>query len=603
MDQLQGGIEVQSETRSCQSCQQSFEIAPEDFAFYSKMDVPAPTFCPACRVQRRLSFQNEWRLFKKADANGKEVFSAWSPSAPVKIYEPDYWHSDAWDPMQYGRDYDFSRPFFVQMKALLGEVPVLARAVSELENSDYVINANGMKNCYLANASGFSEDSAYLVWAFQARSCFDCHMITDCELCYGSVNLDKCYQTHFSVDCVSCRNVILSKDCVNCSDCFGCANLRNKQYHIFNKPYSKEEYEAKLQEFALGSWQNFQKLREQAHELWRAYPRKSTHGTSNEDSTGEYVYESKRATAMYRVRQMEDSKWCQNVLVGPGRDCYDYTNWAHGAELVYETIYAGEGVYNLKFCWYCWTNNRNLQYSMFCHNSSDLFGCIGLKNKQYCIFNKQYTKEEYDQLVPKIIEHMNQMTYVDALGREYRYGEFFPAELSPHEYNVTTAQEFFPATKAEVEARGGRWLERPAVERPIQLRSDQLPDDIAGASEELVGQVIACEHSGSCAHECTTAFTFMPQELAFLLEQKLPLPRTCPNCRHYERIAHRSGMLLSARRCSCQGGTSENGTYTNTASHQSHDAETACPNEFETAYPADAQTIVYCEACYQAEVS
>jgi hypothetical protein len=29
-----------------------------------------------------------------------------------------------------------------------------------------------------------------------------------------------------------------------------------------------------------------------------------------------------------------------------------------------------------------------------------------LKNKSYCILNKQYTKEEYEKLVSKIIEKM-----------------------------------------------------------------------------------------------------------------------------------------------------------------------------------------------------
>ncbi|MDP2669631.1 MAG: hypothetical protein Q8O99_01100 [bacterium] len=37
-----------------------------------------------------------------------------------------------------------------------------------------------------------------------------------------------------------------------------------------------------------------------------------------------------------------------------------------------------------------------------------MFGCSNLRNKQYCIFNKQYTQEEYEQLVPKIITHMQE---------------------------------------------------------------------------------------------------------------------------------------------------------------------------------------------------
>jgi hypothetical protein len=46
---------------------------------------------------------------------------------------------------------------------------------------------------------------------------------------------------------------------------------------------------------------------------------------------------------------------------------------------------------------------------MFCpQNVSHLFGCIGLRNQQYCILNKQYTKEEYEKTVALIIEHMQQ---------------------------------------------------------------------------------------------------------------------------------------------------------------------------------------------------
>lgn len=33
------------ETKSCQNCKKDFIIEPEDFNFYSKMKVPAPTWC------------------------------------------------------------------------------------------------------------------------------------------------------------------------------------------------------------------------------------------------------------------------------------------------------------------------------------------------------------------------------------------------------------------------------------------------------------------------------------------------------------------------------------------------------------------------------
>jgi hypothetical protein len=34
------------------------------------------------------------------------------------------------------------------------------------------------------------------------------------------------------------------------------------------------------------------------------------------------------------------------------------------------------------------------------------FGCIGLTNRQFCIFNKQYTKEEWHEKVDEIFSQM-----------------------------------------------------------------------------------------------------------------------------------------------------------------------------------------------------
>ena len=101
------------ELKICQNCTQEFRIEPEDFVFYEKIRVPPPTWCPECRMIRRFMFRNERNLYRrKDDVSGKEIFSMYPPEVPVKIYEKDYWWSDAWDATEYGKDYDFSRPFF-----------------------------------------------------------------------------------------------------------------------------------------------------------------------------------------------------------------------------------------------------------------------------------------------------------------------------------------------------------------------------------------------------------------------------------------------------------------------------------------------------------
>jgi len=80
----------------------------------------------------------------------------------------------------------------------------------------------------------------------------------------------------------------------------------------------------------------------------------------------------------------------------------------------------------------------------------------------------------------------------------------------------------------------------------------------------------------------------------------LPLPRLCPNCRHYQRLKQRNPLKLWHRRCQCAGKKSENGVYKNTTGH--FHGEGRCPNEFETSYSPDRKEVVYCEHCYQAEV-
>lgn len=78
-----------AETKTCQNCKKDFTIEPDDFAFYEKMKVPPPTWCPECRMQRRLAWRNEWKLFRKKDIHGKEIFSTFHEDSPVKILETD----------------------------------------------------------------------------------------------------------------------------------------------------------------------------------------------------------------------------------------------------------------------------------------------------------------------------------------------------------------------------------------------------------------------------------------------------------------------------------------------------------------------------------
>ena len=581
---------MKSETKNCQSCKKNFTIEPEDFNFYEKMKVPPPTFCPDCRFQRRMTWRNDWHLFKKKDAHsGEKIFSFIPEESPVKIYDRDYWISDKWDSILYGKEYDFSRPFFEQFKELLYTVPLPAHSMYNVINCDYCTNANDIKGCYLVRGATFTEDSAYLIWDYASKECLDSHMTNRCELSYGNVNASICYRTFFSIDCESSQELILCKDCVGCNSCIASISLRNKSYCVFNVEYSKEDYLKKVVELNLGSEKSFQILKEKAYKHWLNHPMKYIHGRQNIDVSGDYIYESKNAHECFRVREVEDSKFVQNILTGSAKDCYDYSNYGENSELIYEALVVGTGMSNIKFCTQTVRNGKNLTYCVFCFPScSDLFGCVSLRKKQYCIFNKQYTKEEYEELVPRIIKHMSDMPYVDKKGRMYRYGEFFPSELSPFPYKTTVAYEFFPLTEEEAKEKGFLWYEIQKQNYKITLKNEDIPDNIFEVGNDIINEVIECAHKESCKQECTGAFRIIQKELDFCKQMNIPLPRLCTNCRHYERLLLRNAPSLCKRECMCDS--------------EKHDHNGKCQNEFETSYSIDSKELVYCEGCYNKEI-
>jgi len=186
----------------------------------------------------------------------------------------------------------------------------------------------------------------------------------------------------------------------------------------------------------------------------------------------------------------------------------------------------------------------------------------------------------YEELVPKIIKHMNDMPYIDKKGRIYKYGEFFPPELSPFCYNETIAQEYFPLTKEQAIEQGYKWKDKEERNYTIDIRTKDIPNDIKDVDETIINKVIECKHQGKCNEQCTEAFKIIPDEYQFYKRMNLPLPHLCPNCRYYQRLKQRNPLKLWHRKCMKEG----------------------CTNEFETSYSPDRPEIIYCEKCYQREV-
>lgn len=596
----------------CQNCNKEFLIENDDVAFYERIQVPPPTFCPTCRLERRLLFCNERTLYRGTCALcGKNMLTIHGPHTKFKkIYCPPCWWSDKWSADEYFKECDFAKPFFEQYKELYYNVPVLGLNVlhQTLVNSDYTNQVGHVKNCYLLFNSDYDENCSYGTEIESSKDCFDNLKLENCNFCYECVNCEKCYQTYFSVDCESSHNIWFSKNLSGCSDCFGCANLKKKQYCVWNQQYSKQEYETELKNLNPHSSKNQKKLYTQAKKFWQTFPQKYMHGRQNTNVSGDYINHSNNVHNSFFVTESQNCKYCMWMLVKPIKDCWDYTEYGDNAEQMYESRSCGNGVSNVKFSQWILNNSRNVEYSSMCFAVQNIFGCVGLRKGEYRILNKQYTKEEYESLIPKIKQHMNELPYTDNKNRTYRYGEYFPANLCTFGYNETTAQTYLPLTKEKMLEKGYSWKDPEEKKYQITIKSEDAPDYVNDVPDTIANEIIECASTSASniensefamwhSDQCTGAFRITLQEFEFYKSQNLPLPQHCPNCRHARRFKERNAIKLQKRKCGCV----ISNEYKNTIEH--FHGSNPCPNEFETAYVPEKKDIVYCEQCYQAEIA
>lgn len=564
------------ETRACQNCKKDFNIEPDDFSFYEKIGVPAPTFCPECRLQRRLIWMKGIELFKrKCDLCGEPKISMYHPDAPYKVYCTKCWWSDEWDFKNYAKDYDRTKNFFEQWKELIHEVPLLAISIDVFsrDNSPYTNHVSNAKDCYMIYYSNNAEDCANDYLMTRVRNVYSSAGIMDVENCYDSSHLYKSYNVVGSIgNNRFCNDCFFIRDCEGCHDCFGAVNLKNSAYVFMGKQFSKDDYNDKLKSINLGSYKEYVFWKDEAMQYFKENSPKPAWETLSQNVSGSYIFHSKNVHHSYDVVDSEDSKYLMLIKNGKVKDCYDYTDWGENAERIYECITVGGGASGVRFSHESGYNIRDVEYSKLTGwGSSNLFGCIGVKKGEYYILNKKYSKEEYETLRSQIVKDMDENPYTNVAGHKYRYGEFFPPEFSPHAYNDTFASRFFPLTKEEVLSKGLKWFDGEKREYDITIENEKILDDIKDVDKSIFNEIIQCS-------SCVRGFKIIPQELQFLQRCNLPLPRQCSFCRIWEKVdTWIENMTLHERSC-----------Y-------------KCAVLFKTHYDQERAPKILCNKCYKEE--
>ena len=254
---------------------------------------------------------------------------------------------------------------------------------------------------------------------------------------------------------------------------------------------------------------------------------------------------------LYSLAVKDNSKNILNSInVVNSENIYQWLNIA----LSYNIFYSKhiDNCNNLRFC----TN------MIWCSNC---ILCDKLENKSYCIHNKQYTKEAYEQLVPRIIEHMQ-----NTLER----GEFFPASISPFDYNESLSQEYYPLEKEEAIKQ---WFTRRDKKYEINIPDNiQLIDtkDIPNINEindDILKKAIICEVTWR-------PFRIIKLELDYYKKNNISIPNRHPDQRHYDRLSLRNPRKLFNRQCN------------------------KCWIDIITTYKPENIEIIYCENCYNKEI-
>ena len=539
-----------------------FSLSERELELYKSFEHDPTPVCFPCQQKHRLSFRNGRNLYTRiCDLTGEKILTLYAAEKPYKVYKLDAWYGDGWEALDYGRDFDFSRPFFEQYKGLQLEVPRCALLNINPENSDYCNMCADNKNCYLVFGGDYNEDAMYCTLNMRNTNVVDSDYSNKNEACYWLFNSHNCYGSQFAFDSSNCNDCAFISNCVGCTDCILCTNLKKKMHCIRNEQLSKEEYEKQKKKLRSGSYTQQKKNMEEHEEQRTKRIVKSHYTLSCEGCTGDYITNSKGCENCYFAWDCEDT--VNVILADHQKDCFNSSYiGGSGGERCFNQVATINGN-DCRFSYFT-SDTYHAEYSETTSHCKYIFGCIGLKHKEYCIFNKQYSKEEFFDLRSRIIEHMK---------KTGEWGKFFPKELSCFAYNESTAHEYYPLSEKKALEQGFSWRkeekEKPNVEKVIP--AEQLPDSIGKIPDDILNWAVICEQSKK-------PFRIIKPELEFYRQMRLPIPHLEPNERFMERMRLMNPFELHTRECA------------------------HCKKEIQTTYAPERPETVYCEECFLSEV-
>lgn len=427
---------------------------------------------------------------------------------------------------EYGFSYDFEKSFFENFQTLFHSVPLPPTIRhSAWENTEFSDVTLSSSHCYLSNIVIL--DCRNVCYSFQViNNCADVynsfHVFDHSSVVYFSSIVSESSFIFYSKGVINSQNIWFSTNIQWCHDCIWCRDLENSSYCINNIEYSPEEYaqrKAEILENKLAFIDSFQSIRDKG-------VNRASHTVS-----GKHIVSSENIESWFVA--LRSNKGRNLVCVGICEDFYDVFDGGTESKDFYGVC--GGGTYsNNVYCSSQIANSYAVYYSFYCNNVNHCIGCIGLQNNSYCIFNVQYSKEEWEELAIKIFAQMDEQGIL---------GNFFPGELSPFYFNDTAASMLGKFSKQEAVAAGYLW-------RDDKLKID-IPEDADIISVDDLDMYQWYDESGKWCISGDilkkviqdaewNCYKVMPMEYEFLVKYSLPIPKM-----HWlERIHLHFSMLI-----------------------------------------------------------
>ena len=285
--------------------------------------------------------------------------------------------------------------FYSHYLELKRSVPQSSTHSHSNENSEYVSYSYRSTNCYYCFDSVDCKNCLYCFDSVRSSDIIDGDYCVECEMLYESVDCHRCYNSAFLTYCARVFDSSFCRNCFDSHNLFGCADLKQKQYCIFNKQYTKEEYDQQvtlLLKIAPG--EHLRKL----DELIARHPIGPTYVSNSENSDfGNQIHYCTNCYLCFDTARSSDVAYTYDTVYCV--NSMDLT-YCFKAELCYECTDSAK-IYNCD--WVTWSSECfDSSYLTNCKDCHNCFGCVEIAHKRFCILNKQYSEKEYKRIIGEI---------------------------------------------------------------------------------------------------------------------------------------------------------------------------------------------------------